>query len=146
MSHCGCNVVEAIETAKNKSQLKNINIQLLYLDLDVCEPCQATDSNLTIALDDVSELLEKTGYRINLEKIHIDTEQSAIQYQFLSSPTIRVNGHDIQLDYKEDHCSTCSSLTNESSIDCRTWVYEGKEYHAPPKEMIIDSVKSSWIR
>lgn len=143
MSQCQCNIDDAIEAARNKNQSKQIDIQLLYLDLDVCEPCQATESNLELALDEVSQLLEKSGHHIKLEKIHIDSEQSAIQNRFLSSPTIRVNGQDIQLDYREDHCSTCSSLTNESSIDCRTWVYQGQEYHAPPREMIIESVLRS---
>ena len=25
-------------------------------------------------------------------------------------------------------------------VDCRVWVYKGKEYNAPPKAMIIDSI------
>ncbi|HFD31892.1 MAG TPA: DUF2703 domain-containing protein [Gammaproteobacteria bacterium] len=140
MSNCGCNIDAVIDAAKKKNESRVVNIQLLYLDLEVCEPCQETDNSLDTALAEVSELLEKSGHAINLEKIHIDSEEKAIIHKFLSSPTIRINGQDIQLNYKEDHCSTCSSLTEEASVDCRTWVYDGEEYQAPPKQMIIDSI------
>lgn len=119
---------------------KNVNIELLYLDLDVCEPCQGTDKSLVDALSELSSSLATTGHQVNLKKIHIDSEDKAIQYQFQTSPTIRVNGVDIQLDYQESLCPTCGTLTDAESVDCRVWNYQGKQFSTPPKQLIVDSV------
>jgi hypothetical protein len=58
---------------------------------------------------------------------------------FVSSPTIRLNGRDIQLDVRENLCESCGDLCGED-MDCRVWVYQGKEYSTPPKAMIIDAI------
>lgn len=119
---------------------KNIVVDLLYLDLSVCTRCQDTESSLDDSLSDVVTLLENIGKKIQLNKIHIETKEQAIKHHFLSSPTIRVNGRDIQMEVKENHCSTCSSLTSGASVDCRLWIYNDKKYTVPPKEMIIDEI------
>lgn len=74
-----------------------------------------------------------------VRKIHVQSEKQARQLGFISSPTIRINGRDIQLDVKESLCESCGDLCGED-VNCRVWVYQGKEYTAPPKAMIIDAV------
>lgn len=143
MSYCGCNTGKE----KNNQQTENIssqlvNIDFLFLDLSVCTRCQGTEGSLDDALESTAELLKNSGYEVKVNKIHIQTEDHAKQERFVSSPTIRVNGFDIQMEVKENHCSTCSSLTDGASVDCRLWTYKGKEYSTPPKEMIIDAVMS----
>lgn len=119
---------------------KSINIDFLYLDTTICTRCQDTETNLDDSLNDVAEVLNNIGFQVKLNKIHIETKDQAIKQKFVSSPTIRVNGHDIQIEVVESHCSTCSSLTNDAAIDCRVWNYNGKRYSAPPKELIIDRI------
>ncbi len=142
---CGCNSntpnQEAVNTNKNKTN--TITIDFLFLDLSVCTRCQGTEDTLEDSINSASSLLKETGYDVYINKVHIETPEQAIQYQFISSPTIRINGHDIQMDVSESHCSTCSSLTDGASVDCREWNYKGESYSVPPKGLIIDSVMSS---
>jgi hypothetical protein len=118
---------------------KEVQIDFLYLDLDVCDRCTGTWKNLEEALSDVSKVLEAAGVNVVLNKIHIRTEEEAIKHQLVTSPTIRVNGRDIQMEVKETQCDSCGSLCGEE-VDCRVWVYDGVEYPVPPKAMIVDAI------
>ena len=123
----------------NTDPKRHLDIEFMYLDLSVCTWCQSTESNLEEAISEVAKVLKATGVDVNLRKIHIQSEEQARELRFLSSPTIRINGRDIQLDGKESNCESCGDLCGED-VDCRIWIYQGKEYTAPPKGMIIDAV------
>jgi glutaredoxin len=118
---------------------KNIIIDFLYLDLVVCDRCVATESNLAEAINEVSELLKLAGYSVIVNKIEVTTKELAKKYEFLSSPTIRINGNDICFDVKENACGCCSDISGEA-VDCRVFLYDGIEYDHPPKAMIINSI------
>ena len=118
---------------------KEVRIEFLYLDLSVCERCQGAQNNLDAALRQVSAVLQSAGYKVSVEKIHITSPELAVKYEFLSSPTIRVNGHDIALDVKETTCQSCGDLCG-GETQCRSWVYEGQEYEEPPKELIVNGI------
>ncbi|MBP1671741.1 MAG: Ferredoxin [Bacteroidetes bacterium] len=118
---------------------KQIYIDFLYLDLSVCTRCQGADTSLDEALAEVSKVLEATGTEVVLNKVNINTEELAVTHKFLSSPTIRVNGRDIQLEVHESLCESCGDLCGDE-VDCRIWVYEGQEYPIPPKAMIIEAI------
>jgi hypothetical protein len=87
----------------------------------------------------VAQVLKATGVDVNVRKIHVQSEEQARELGFVSSPTIRINGQDIQLDVKEALCDSCGDLCGDT-VDCRIWTYQGKEYTAPPKGMIIDAI------
>lgn len=123
----------------NNSDQRKLEIEFLYLDLSSCTWCQNTESNLDEAISEVAQILRAAGIEVKVIKIHIQTEEQAREMGFVSSPTIRVNGNDIQLDIKESECQSCGDLCGET-VDCRIWTYQGKEYTAPPKAMIIDAV------
>jgi hypothetical protein len=116
-----------------------MDIEFLFLDLEVCEPCRGTDSSLEEALVEVSHVLEATGIEVNVRKIHVQSAEQALELGFVSSPTIRVNGRDIQLEVKESLCPSCGDLCG-GDVDCRVWVYRGKEYSVPPKGLIIEAI------
>lgn len=130
---CGC------EEQNYTTEKKKIVIDFMYLDLSVCERCQGTEGSLEEAIVEVKRVLELTGVEVVVNKIHIDSEEKAIQYRFESSPTIRINGKDIQLETKESLCESCGDLCGDE-VDCRVWIYNGKEYNVPPKAMIIDAI------
>jgi glutaredoxin len=111
----------------------------MYLDLDVCERCQGAKKNLEEAVSEVSRVLEAAGAEVNVHKVHVTSEDQARKLGFRSSPTIRINGKDIQLDVRESLCESCGDLCGED-VDCRVWVYQGREYTVPPKRMIIDAI------
>lgn len=137
---CTCNTGCCGSTGQNQVEEKNkIIIDFLYLDLNICNRCQGTDQGLEEAIADVTKVLESAGIEIIVNKIHINSKERAIQYGFITSPTIRVNGRDIQMEFKESLCESCGDLCGDE-VDCRVWVYKGKEYNVPPKAMIIDAI------
>ena len=121
------------------SQRREIEIDFLYLDLSVCTRCQGADSSLDEAIAEVSKILEAMDIDVVVNKINVTSEKQAEVLQFESSPTIRVNGRDIQLEVRESLCESCGDLCGDE-VDCRVWVYHGKEYTAPPKAMIIEAM------
>jgi len=72
-------------------------------------------------------VLEATGTEVVLNKINVNTEELAVAYKFKSSPTIRVNGHDIQIEVRESLCESCGDLCGDE-VYCRVWVYQGNEW------------------
>lgn len=140
----GCCGSETANISKNEEKSakigeKSLVIDFLYLDLSVCTRCQDTDSSLDEALTEVSKVLDATGIKVIVNKINVTSEELALKYEFVSSPTIRVNGEDIQMDFKESLCESCGDLCGDE-VDCRVWIYQGQEFSAPPKAMIIEAI------
>lgn len=135
---CNTDCCGYVGKTQNK-ETKKIIIDFLFLDLNICNRCQGTDTSLEEAIADVAKVLQLTGIEVVVNKIHIDSKEKAIQYKFISSPTIRVNGKDIQMGVKESLCESCGDLCG-NEVDCRVWTYQGKEYNVPPKAMIIDAI------
>lgn len=139
MAGCCCGAGCCSGSKDVQKDRKNIVIDFLFLDLSVCTRCQGTDTSLDEALEEVSKVIEATGVEVVLNKINVVSEELARKYKFISSPTIRVNGRDIQMDVKESLCESCGDLCGDE-VDCRVWVYQGKEYTVPPKAMIIEAL------
>jgi hypothetical protein len=122
-----------------KQEKKTIMIDFLYLDLSVCERCQGTENNLDDAIKEVSVVLKAAGYDIVVNKVNITSKELAIKYDFVSSPTIRINGNDIALEVKESTCKECGDLCGDN-VDCRVWSYDGALYSEPPKALIVNAI------
>lgn len=118
---------------------RQLIIDFLYLDLTICSWCQGTETSLDEAISETAQVLNATDIEVKVNKINVVSEEQAQQLKFISSPTIRVNGKDIQLEVKESLCDSCGDLCGDD-VDCRIWVYHGKEYTAPPKAMIIEAI------
>ncbi len=73
--------------------------------------CKGTEKNLEEALAEVSEVLKSPGVKVNLKKTHIESYEQALENNFISSPTIRINGRDAALEVRENYCSSCSNLS-----------------------------------
>lgn len=129
-SSCGC------VTPHNK---KKLTIDFLYLDLETCERCKGTDENLLNAINEVKEVLKSANYEVELNKIKIDSKEMAIKYKFVSSPTIKINGKDIDIKGKESDCKDCGDICGDN-IDCRVWSFENEVYTEAPKAMIINAI------
>lgn len=139
----GCCSGGAVSVAKSSTSEgrteKRLLIEFMFIDLQVCVRCMGTDTKLEDAIVEVANVLKATGYEIEVRKILVETEEQARELNFVSSPTIRINGQDIQLDVKESLCESCGDVAGED-VDCRVWVWEGQEYTTPPKAMIVDAI------
>lgn len=122
-----------------------MKIQLLYI-LD-CPWCLKTKKLLR-------ESLKELGTDAKVEEILVDSEEKAKKYQFVGSPTIRINGKDIQERVDKDRCLPCEELAKDTEettkfikqecrCGCRIYFYRGKQYPYPPKRMIKEAIKKA---
>lgn len=139
MGSCSCGSGCCGNMKDAQANKRRIIIDFLYLDLSICTRCQGTDTSLDDALKEVSKVLEATGVEVVVNKINVTSEELAIAHKFVSSPTIRVNGRDIQMEVKESLCESCGDLCGDG-VDCRVWVYQGEEYTVPPSAIIIEAI------
>jgi hypothetical protein len=136
---CGCSSTVEQNQAGAQTEKRRVEVDFLYLDLEVCSPCRKTESNIEEALGEVAGILEATGVEVTVNKTHVQSLEQAIELGFLSSPTLRIGGRDLQLDFTESYCATCSQVSG-TETECRVWLYRGQQYSAPPKAMIIEAV------
>lgn len=130
-SCCSCGCTAASE--------KKIVVEYLYLDLQTCDRCIGTDHVLDEVMLTLTPALKLAGFEVEYHKVEMGTAELATQYQFLSSPTIRVNGQDICQSIAENSCGCCSDISG-TDVACRVFEYNGESYEVPPKEMIAESI------
>lgn len=118
---------------------KIVKIEYLYLDLNTCERCCGTDVVLDDVVSALRPVLEMAGYTVDYEKVEMSTVKDAVRYEFLSSPTIRVNGEDICSTVKENACGCCSDISG-TDVTCRIFTYEGVDYEVPPRAMLAEEI------
>jgi hypothetical protein len=125
---CGCDDCE-----------KKVLVEYLYLDLQTCERCIGADRVLDEVMLVLTPALKLAGFTVEYKKIEMKTVDMAIKHQFVSSPTIRVNGQDICKSVVENNCGCCSEISN-TDVECRVFEYSGKTYEIPPKEMLAEGI------
>lgn len=120
---------------------QDLTVDFLYLDLESCTRCRATNLNLDGAIADVQRVLDMAGRDVAVRKTRVASVEQAQALGFVSSPTIRVNGRDIALELRESTCQECGEVCGcGGDIDCRVWVWQGKEHTEAPPAMIVDAI------
>lgn len=101
------------------------------------------------------EVLKELNLKAEVKEILINSKEKARKYSFVGSPTIRINGEDIQERVKKTRCLPCEELTKSTKkttkfvreeccvSGCRTYNYQGKKYPFPPKRMIKEAIRKS---
>ena len=82
----------------------------------------------------LEQLLSESGTEVPIEKIEITTQELAIQHRFLGSPSIRINGKDVEsLDEASEYGLKCriypetgSGVPSEAIL--RKALQNGKNY------------------
>jgi len=102
----------------------------------------------------VRESLKELKLKAKVKEILIDTKAKAKKYSFVGSPTIRINGKDIQEVVEKARCLPCeklAKLTKKTTsfvkkeccgLGCRVYTYKGKHYPYPPKRLIKEALGS----
>lgn len=104
--------------------MKGPRIQLLHT-----ESCHSYQE----ALVGIKEALKELGLSAELEVILVDSPEKARAYKFLGSPTIKINGLDLEPELE--------ATENFNINACRTYIYEGSLYHYPPKEILLEALR-----
>lgn len=121
--------------------MKKVKIDYLFLDAATCQRCIETQKTLDAALNQVKTTLEKAGYDFMLNRVHIESTDQAKEWQFVSSPTIRVNNQDIAPALIESQCEDCGDLCGcGEETQCRAWEFEGAKYDVPPEPLVVDRI------
>lgn len=110
-------------------------LEVLYLDAQACDPCRATTDAVDVAAAALAAHLRAQGRTLTVRKTHVTDPERAAALGFVSSPTVRVDGVDIELGVHEQPCGSCSALAGER-VDCRTFQWQGVRYPSPPADMI----------
>lgn len=131
----------SVQSDERTAATRTLEIELLALDLTTCTRCVGSQENLTRALALTQQVLQATGYDVQVRTILIESAEQARQHQFVTSPTIRMNGRDIALETLESHCDSCTDLCGcEEGTNCRVWRYQGQEYTEAPVGMIVEAL------
>ena len=120
---------------------RHLQIDFLYLDLDTCTRCRATDATLLEAIQRTRSALDAAGVTVSVAKTLVASEAQARGLGFVSSPTIRINGADIAGELVESACDSCSeTCACNGGVDCRDWVWHGERSHEPPLGLIVEAI------
>lgn len=92
-------------------------VEILYTD-----ECPFWKETLKL-IEEVANDLET---EIAVRKVKVSSEDEAKRLKFPGSPTVRINGVDLDPAVKEA----------VGYIGCRIYMYKGSIYESPPKEMI----------
>ncbi|HHT9161927.1 MAG TPA: DF family (seleno)protein [Candidatus Brocadiia bacterium] len=84
------------------------------------------------ALKVLEEAMAEVGIKSTISVNIIETDEDAVQFKFVGSPTIQINGEDVDASSKR--------VTQYKAASCRLYFYEGRSYDYPPKEMIINAL------
>ena len=135
----GSKLVPCTSCRCSESSKKEVLVEYLYLDLKTCDRCIGTDKVLDEVMLILTDALHIAGYEVEYKKIKMETAELAEKHNFLSSPTISVNGQDVFESVKENECGCCGEISG-TSVDCRVFEFEGMTHEVPPKELIAQAI------
>ncbi|MDD4357652.1 MAG: DUF2703 domain-containing protein [Smithellaceae bacterium] len=145
---CGSSTADASEVETREAQItkKVLNIDLIVIDLSTCKRCVPTGNQLNHAIKLLGPVADVLGIELKHQEIVVQTPQEAKNHALLSSPTIRINGHDIAQDIRESPCESCGDLTNSNTmVDCREWHYRDKVYFAAPLPLLVEAIMGAML-
>lgn len=122
-----------------------LTVDFLFLDRHSCDRCAETEEGLETAVDRVADLLADLGIGLHIRKTKVETSADAYRTGLQISPTIRIDGRDIQPEFEATTCESCTDIADccdedEEAIDCRSWSYRGRTFEVPPVEMVIEAI------
>jgi hypothetical protein len=83
------------------------------------------------AIERLRKVFEELGIDYELELIRVESEEDAQRFEFPGSPTIRINGEDIQPEMAKP----------PYSLSCRLYIIEGRYLPVPTEDYIKRRVK-----
>lgn len=88
--------------------------------------------NYAPALKRTRAALQNLGIQAVIEEYKINTDVAATEIHFLGSPTIRINGLDVEV---------AARYARHFGIGCRTYIVNGERDGLPPQQWIEDTIR-----
>lgn len=101
-----------------------MKIELLYFD--GCPNWQQVDS-------DIKAVLREQGMQTPIDYINVRTSEEAEALRFIGSPSVRINGNDIEPDAPQVGFN----------LECRIYWLNGKAQRVPPREWMEEALRSA---
>ncbi len=76
----------------------------------------------------LNETLKELGINAEIVMTDVKNNDDAIEKKFIGSPSIRINGRDLELDEKDEYV--------HYSMQCRMYSYGDRHSGIPPKELL----------
>ena len=104
-------------------------IAMITVDILYNEACE----HYLKTIQYIKNILAEEGIDAVVNEINVATEEQAKQFNFVGSPTIRINGEDIE--------SEAEQRQGHIRGMCRVYSYKGQMYVIPQKEFIRAALK-----
>lgn len=102
-----------------------MTLELLYL-----AGCPHRDETVDL----VNSVLEAEGVPAEVQEILIGSREDSDTHSFPGSPTVRVNGQDIE---------RIATMQFGIGFACRTYIVDGKTQGVPPRSWLEDAVRAA---
>lgn len=99
----------------------------MQISILFCEGCP----NWSLALEDVKEVVAEYYVDADIQAVEVTSQDQAAELEFLGSPTVRVDGMDVEPDVIE----------SGFNLDYRTYWLEEELLNRPPKEWIAAAIE-----
>ncbi len=121
--------------------MRPLTIEFLFLDRETCRRCRETEPVIDHALAQLRPVLATLGIAPVLRKLHVTDAEQALAWGLTASPTVRIDGHDLQPEITVNRCSECGTLCGcAEGIDCRVWRWSGGESAVLPAALFTQAV------
>lgn len=92
--------------------------------------------NLELATDRVRQAIERAGAEAELHLVRLEGEADAVARGFLGSPTVRVDGRDVD---------GSAAARTDFGLQCRVYSVDGRLEGAPPIDWIEAALRGETI-
>lgn len=107
-------------------------------DGETCNRCSKTGEDIREVIVNVGRKLKPQGITLNFKETKLDKDD------IHDSNMILINNRPLEnilnAQVAENHCDSCSCLTDEST-SCRTIFYKGKTYEEIPSKLISSAIR-----
>lgn len=129
------------ETTPKEDTPVKLTLEYLYLDRTSCTRCRGTNDSLEAAAALLRPVLRALGAELEVSRVHVTSAAQAESVGLRTSPTLRVNGRDLQPDFAESRCGSCSDLAPAAGgVECREWTWGGRTWTEAPVGLIVEGV------
>jgi hypothetical protein len=88
-------------------------------------------------MDELEGALEEAGLPVKFEVILVNSQAAAEEHKFIGSPTIRIDGVDIEPE--------AANVEKFGLGSCRPYFWKDKFYNYPPEDMILAAIKKHLV-